>query len=706
MRTNFKKNKLIFVLTAFFVVLALGVFSAFFTSDVSASSVYAFTESTQTGKPPSSAVASSSQLVHTTPSAGDVRILFLVISFSDVGFAQNVMSEQEISAAIFGGEDSTNPAYPFESTSAYFRRASFGALRLSGDVFSYKARNINQYMENGVVAYNKLIEEAFASLDNTVDFSNYDSDGDAFIDGLVLSLPMTQNATPKGICTRPVIYSPSFPSLSPMAWDSVLPEMCLINFAQPLNTVEDHIYLNQSVCHLIGHSLGLPDYCETGVTDTANRDGLNGIAGHELMDDMTGDLSAFSKLILGWLPDNQIITFNIFSTENQTFSLVPINEQGANCLVIFNQTVPNGFLAEYLICEYITPTRNNQGLFETGGIRVMHVQAETSTTSNGEKEFLYSANGPGNTEDTGIRILKLVNDGNGFFTPNDVLSFGVENFGFYVGNTSSIEDPGLEITFGTMGREAQLSAQKLEEVYFRCLDSDGKTLISEGYCYKNRPLILPDAPDKTDERYEYEFVGWSDFEQGMIADETDMTFVAQYERHDRIFKYTFLDDDGRTVLKTGEGKFGDIFAAPQVQDKSDPGNIYTFLRFEGFFEGMTLSANVEFKAVYNVTPRTYTYTFLSKDGKRILKQETAAYGSTIYAPRGDMSFTGFQTGMKLTQDEIFIATGLEPETYAIFGAGAAILFVAAVMSTVLLLMHIKRRAKLRKDKNEKEKGHS
>ena len=58
--------------------------------------------------------------------------------------------------------------------------------------------------------------------------------------------------------------------------------------------------------------------------------------------------------------------------------------------------------------------------------------------------------------------------------------------------------------------------------------------------------------------------------------------------------------------------------------------------------------------------------------------------------------------MKLTRDEVFFATGLEPETYVIFGAGAAVLFVAVIMTAVLVTMHLKRRAKLRKDKIKKE----
>lgn len=228
----------------------------------------------------------------------------------------------------------------------------------------------------------------------------------------------------------------------------------------------------------------------------------------------------------------------------------------------------------------------------------------------------------------------------------------------------------MEITFGYMGRAALMTAQRLEEVYFRCLDDDGVTLISEGYCYKNRPLVLTDAPDKTDEKYIWEFAGWTGYQEGMIADESDMTFTAHYTKRDRIFKYTFLDDDGRTVLKTGEGKYGESFEAPEVRDRIDPGNIYTFLRFEGYSEGITLNGNMEFKAVYEITPRTYTYTFLSKDGKRVLKRETAVYGSTIYAPRGDMSFAGFQAGMKLTKDEVFVATGLEPGSLRHFRRGS------------------------------------
>ncbi|MFR3347023.1 MAG: hypothetical protein ACLTSK_03385 [Christensenellales bacterium] len=78
--------------------------------------------------------AAVNQLAHTTPSTGDVKIIFLLISFADKGFDEDAMSVQQTKQAVFGGEDSTNAAYPFESTAAYYRCASFGALGLDGDV--------------------------------------------------------------------------------------------------------------------------------------------------------------------------------------------------------------------------------------------------------------------------------------------------------------------------------------------------------------------------------------------------------------------------------------------------------------------------------------------------------------------------------------------------------------------------------------------
>lgn len=115
--------------------------------------------------------AAVNQLAHTTPSTGDVKIIFLLISFADKGFDEDAMSVQQTKQAVFGGEDSTNAAYPFESTAAYYRRASFGALGLDGDVFHFVAKSgASSYRENNGLAYNKLIEEAFAALDDTVDF--------------------------------------------------------------------------------------------------------------------------------------------------------------------------------------------------------------------------------------------------------------------------------------------------------------------------------------------------------------------------------------------------------------------------------------------------------------------------------------------------------------------------------------------------------
>ena len=147
-------------------------------------------------------------------------------------------------------------------------RASFGALGLDGDVFHFVAKSASSYRENNGLAYNKLIEEAFAALDDTVDFSGYDSDGDGLIDGLVLSLPAFDDiATQNGVCIPPATYTTSYilpPGGNLPSWDGVRPQTYLINFAQPSNTDEGRRSLNQSVCHLLGHSLGLPDYCKIG----------------------------------------------------------------------------------------------------------------------------------------------------------------------------------------------------------------------------------------------------------------------------------------------------------------------------------------------------------------------------------------------------------------------------------------------------------
>lgn len=133
------------------------------------------------------------------------------------------------------------------------------------------------------------------------------------------------------------------------------------------------------------------------------------------------------------------------------------------------------------------------------------------------------------------------------------------------------------------------------------------------------------------------------------------------------YTYTFLDEDGVTVLKQETVDYGTAILAPVKAKAPTPQYTYTPV-FNGFEEGMTVKEDITFTFCgFDATVNQYTYTFLNEDGT-LLKELTADYGTQIIAPEDPQKqavegyvfafagFEGFLDGMLLTQDISFRAT--------------------------------------------------
>ncbi|MBQ7046378.1 MAG: hypothetical protein IJN85_01375, partial [Oscillospiraceae bacterium] len=60
------------------------------------------------------------------------------------------------------------------------------------------------------------------------------------------------------------------------------------------------------------------------------------------------------------------------------------------------------------------------------------------------------SNGDGSPDDEGIRVIRLVNDGNGPFSTDDVINNSVSGFGWYDESENETIDPGVSITVGEL----------------------------------------------------------------------------------------------------------------------------------------------------------------------------------------------------------------------------------------------------------------
>lgn len=365
-------------------------------------------------------------------SVGEARFPVFVVSFQDVSYRDTMVQKEELEEWLFTGED---------SVSAYYDTASYGRLYLDGDVYFYEAQGeIASYENEG--GFENLVMETLSYYDDEIDFSQYDCNGDSVMDALVISVPSGGDVDFWWGCQATWYQNPEFQV------DGIYINHYIINDEQPYKR-EREIY-QATVEHELGHCMGLPDYYKYNSDDW---EGFHGTAGMERMDDSTGDFCQFSKLMLGWLKENQVQVMEP-DMQNVSFVLPPAYE--GSCVIIFPQDGETRFDSEYFLLEYNTPIGNNEGLFseEESGVRIFHCNARIEKDFYGEPYYRYeNFSSYYNSSDEGIRILKLVNDGGGFYQTGDTVVYGdASDFGWYT-PAGSLRDPQLTIRIGAVTEE-------------------------------------------------------------------------------------------------------------------------------------------------------------------------------------------------------------------------------------------------------------
>lgn len=347
------------------------------------------------------------------PSTGKDRILMFAVSFPDCAFETDDIAAQ-MQARCFGAAAPDDPAYPMESISAYYARASYGRLQLTGDVFAYTAAHpLGWYAEQDADA---LPDEIMSAMDAQLDYRAYDADKNGILDAMIVALPDDAAKIDENGDKVPDWW-PYTTAYSGFAeYDGITAGAYCIGacgFGTPAG-------FNNKWIHELGHAMGLPDYYKYVETD---KDGLNGSAGDEIMDEGTGDFSAFSKLMLGWLTEDEI---QVYTGGTQTFRLTSM-QQTPSCVII-PRTPDAGMCSEFFLLEYTTFEANNSArcvngemmpaVSKSGGVRVLHCQAEISEGRHG-MEFTYHNYGAHyDRSNQKQRVLRLVNEyEGGYFFP-------------------------------------------------------------------------------------------------------------------------------------------------------------------------------------------------------------------------------------------------------------------------------------------------
>ncbi len=391
------------------------------------------------------------------PSQGEASMVVFYVDFPDCKH-EYMPSEEYIEQLMFGEADKNNPNYPFESVHAYYQRASKGQLDLKGKVFHYTAKQNKSYYEDQNRA--NLLSECYAAFDNSVDFSKFDSNNDGYIDTTLISVPKAAGDDYWWPCAGPSAFS-----FNP--WYRFDGKMIghLITGNRELKNNNEYKEFTRSYIHETGHCMGLPDYYLYNNDNTPNFDaeGMHGIAGYEMMDtDTDSDMSAVSKLQLGWYREDQIMVYDS-SVGSQSFKLKDAQTDEGNCLLIPCGNLDSKYHSEYFLIEYATYHNNNSDMlnrwwinkFNSTGIRVYHVDASLYG-SPAYRRYKYENGSEYTNNYTGRRFIRILrddqsnyNDSN-FFLAGDVIDGSVSGFKWYDQNGAQSVDTGLKIEINSL----------------------------------------------------------------------------------------------------------------------------------------------------------------------------------------------------------------------------------------------------------------
>ncbi|MDE6029810.1 MAG: hypothetical protein K2F90_05800 [Clostridiales bacterium] len=352
---------------------------------------------TKTGDEPDPAIGLSA--------IGKYHALVIPVQFTDDLIEDGELAK--LNVAFNGDTQSTG----WQSVHSYYYQSSYQKLDITFDIAGYNiAQNkatftapsgdsayyarqtatdpdTNQKYKNGD---NLLLHEALKYYDDVIDFSDYDYDGDGTLDAVYL------------IYTADIEYDSddSF-YWAYVTWnyeDEQYDETNVFYYLFAgvdfmIESVKDGfvdeeyypeisgLIVNASTyIHETGHLLGLDDYY-----DYDDRSGSNeGLGGADMMDATVGDQNVYSKIMLGWVTPQIVVstkTVTIKSSQTQGDAiLIPLN---------FN----NSYFCEYLLID----------LYSADGLNAMHASASNS--------YLYDG------KDYGVRIYHVSSSiGNGYST--------------------------------------------------------------------------------------------------------------------------------------------------------------------------------------------------------------------------------------------------------------------------------------------------
>lgn len=341
--------------------------------------------------------ADKNGLSYGLPSTGNSKALVIPVEFID--HKAKIGMKENLEKAFFGTSEDTG----WESLTSYYNKSSYGKLNIEGTVLDVYNTNksstyYNRKYKAGEDADYLIIKSALEYYDNVINYDEYDSNNDGYIDALyiVYTTPIDY----VGVNSMWWAYTYEYYTDDYEFYDNVEADYyCFFgyNFLFETPACEKNLTLNtETIIHETGHLLGLDDYYDYDETKGPN----GGLGGSDMMDYNVGDHNPFSKILLGWVTPYIV-------TSSCEITLDPFYSSG-KCILLIDKF--STIFDEYYLIDYYCPDGLNkleagyEGLFSISGIRVYHVDATLTQDEVYSALEIYKYN----NSDTVHKLIKLV----------------------------------------------------------------------------------------------------------------------------------------------------------------------------------------------------------------------------------------------------------------------------------------------------------
>nr|WP_238710552.1 M6 family metalloprotease domain-containing protein [Oceanipulchritudo coccoides] len=341
------------------------------------------------------------------PPIGEANVLVFLMDFADHRAETKFpgLTRTRIDANIFGnGTVEAQPYTPRESMRNFYQRASNNLLQIKGQTYgwynfpltqeSYKSMDSDDDIETNW----SMAREVLLAYDALIDYSEYDNDGDGYVDALNF------------------IWSGEIGEWSSFWWgyrwsfyndaarDFILDGVRFSDFSwQWVETREEvpNDYDPRVIIHEFGHLLGLPD-----LYDYEPEVGPEGGAGGGCVMDSSrsGNFNAYFRWLLGWI-EPEVHTVGDEAIVSVTPSGALNSENPA--LVVYFETPDGGVVdpfapfSEMLLVENRQAVGNDGGIatVPTDGLFLWHIHGALNENNNG---FLF------NNSRTEHKMMRLI----------------------------------------------------------------------------------------------------------------------------------------------------------------------------------------------------------------------------------------------------------------------------------------------------------